>query len=619
MAQHPMFDSADMPVPTSDVSVSLHERALYDMWAFADLIGFRSEERKFYKLHDDMVEWVSAVNKLPEHVKPAYWQLQRIELVPRDHRKSTVCNVLYTMWRIYRNPEIRILVCCNVKELAMAFVSEIRRYFEDEVLAEQVWNVRPHIDGRLVPHFRRQADDYKPQYDEWNFDIDETESYSEEQPDNRKRKWTNYKLEVVRKSKAKEPTVLALSVGQRATGQHYDLVIMDDVVDFENSNTPQKAAKVSAWYDDISTNVLSKKANYVHVSPKFGEWVGAELVVIGTRYFSWDKYADIVEPPDGNFDTSAETVADVDMRSYVAAMETYAREVKSFSLLFRTVYNNFVDAGDGYICPEIFDADAESNVKSKLQDLATFYSQYCNTVLNALTAKLSPYRITLSTWYESIGYGYARFFDQRELDPVTRQPAAFDVFLYLVIDLAISQKARADTSCVMVGGFDARGVLHIVDGTNGRFTTDTLINEAWKLLDKWKITAMHYEGGVGMQDAFGQSFRRTFDANRVVTIVSLPVRRDITKHARIVTTLTPLLDNGRVCVSDVVHKRTSLQSEFVTFGKLTAKDDCLDTVEKIAAIAKNTRQQGGDRSNVVKFGVPNKKYGGYTRKRVRRY
>jgi hypothetical protein len=609
--EHPMLlSSAQLALPS--VQMSLAERALFDIWAFADLIGFRSEERKFYKLHYDMADWLANVNRQPETNKPSYSQLQRIILAPRDHRKSTVCSTLYVMWRIYRNPNIRILLCCNVKELAMAFISEIRRYFEDEDLVERVWDNRPHIAGSLVPTFRKSYEGYK--LDDWNFETDVTEDIVAEQPDNRKRKWTNYKLEVLRTSKAKEPTVLALSVGQRATGQHYDIVIMDDVVDLVNSSSPAKAEKVASWYDDIATNVLSKKPVWTQVSNLFNEWVGSELIVIGTRYFSWDLYSGIVEPPDYEYGASVESAADINMDSYVTAMETYSREVSAFDLFFRTVYVNNRDAADGYVCPEIFDADAETNVKAKLRDLATFYAQYCNIVLNSLTSKLAPYRITLSTQYQSLTHGYARFFENREVDERTRQPKAYDVALYAVADLAISQKARADYSCIMVGGFDERGVLHVVDGIDGRFTVDGFIDKCWTLLDKWHVNAIHYEGGVGYQDAFGEAFKRTFRDHRPVSVISSPVKRDIAKHARIRTTLPPLLDNGLLCVSDTVHRVTQVKSQFTLFGKLNAKDDCLDTIEKLATLAKPTRQLAGERSNVVNIASVNKRYGGFTRR-----
>lgn len=594
-------------------SLSLHERALYDIWAFADLIGFRSEARQFYPLHYEMAESAVSVNRTPKDTVPLYCDLRRICLVPRDHRKSTVVNTLYVMWRIYRNPEIRILVACNVKELAMAFISELRMYFEDEELAETVWNKRPHVEGRLVPLFRRSFDDYRIGDDEGLYDV--SENGGEELVDNRKRKWTNYKLLMLRKSKAKEPTVMALSVGQRVTGQHYDLVILDDVVDLYNSDSPEKAKKISTWFDDIAANVLSKKPVWTQVARKFGEWVGSELQLLGTRYFSWDLYSSLVEPPDYEHAQAMEDVSDIDMPTYIAAMETYAREVSGYSLFFRTVYVNNKDASDGYICPEIFDEGAEANIKRTLQDAATFYSQYCNVVVNSLTAKLAPYRVTMALNYTQLGYGYARFFEHRELDPVTRKPQPYDVLLYLVVDLAISQSKRADLSCALVGGFDERGVLHIIDGIDGRFTVNGFINECWKLLDKWSIKTIYYEGGVGYQDAFGEAFKRTFTPEKFCSVVSLPVRRDVSKQMRIRTTLPPLLDESRLAVSSNVQNSTHVREQFTLFGKLNAKDDVLDVIEKIASMAKPTRQTGGDRSNVVSFATANRRYGGYSRRR----
>ena len=97
---------------SSDLSV----RALTDMKAFAELIKFHGGWGSFGECHSELVDFVTtpqvntnAQQKLAFQGDEAEAHLRRLILMPRGHLKSTIGTILYTLWRIYRNPNIRIM------------------------------------------------------------------------------------------------------------------------------------------------------------------------------------------------------------------------------------------------------------------------------------------------------------------------------------------------------------------------------------------------------------------------------------------------------------------------------------------------------------------------------
>lgn len=609
MSEHPMLRTYSLP-PVSEVSLAV--RALHDIWAFCDLINYHGGSSTFYQLHRDMAEVQVRPNCLNRpDAEPSLESRRRIFLVPRDHRKSSVLSVLYVLWRIYRNPNIRILLACNVKELSMGFIGEVRTYLEDPELQQTVWNNRPHISGRLIPLLRSASSNYKVSLDgEWDYDFDEygTVVPSEEPLNNRKRVWTNYKLQVVRTSGVvyKEPTINAISVGMRVTGQHYDLLIADDIVDLVNSNTPDKAKSISKWADDLA-NVLSKKSRWEQFSANYGEWVGNERVVIGTRYYSWDYYGTIIDPPNYEFHEDGVQLGD-ELNRYVNACAEYARDIRKYTLFFRTLYCDNTSLANGYICPEIVSEEEDKLLQADIDDIDTYFAQYFNICVNTGTSSLPLYRSVPCNAYTSIGHGLVAYQEFREIDS-RGAPTVYNIQPMLMVDLAVSQRKTADNSAVAIGGYDTRGTFHLIDGFTGRVLPAKLYEKCWELLDKWALSSLNYEGGVGYQGAFGHSFRDTFVNHRPVTLFEHTPANDVAKHVLIVNTLQPLLSNGMFCVASNVVQYTSLQQELASFGKVTGKNDMLDVCQKLARMALKHRADPS-RGKVVNMMRFNSRYGG---------
>lgn len=521
-------------------------RALTDIWAFADLIDFRGGAQNFYQLHYDMAE-LNCANQTMAETKREY--RRRIFLIPREHRKSTVNTILYTLWRVYRNPNIRIIIGCNVKELALDMIREMRAYLEDDDLVNTVWNDRPHIAGPLIPKLTNASSNYKKH------------SYTESTDS--KVIWTAWALQVVRDLKDKQPTIQALSVGMKPTGKHCDLVVFDDIVDWNNSKSEVLAKKVQRWAHDIES-VVTKKPVWQNICDGFGEWVGNEILINGTRYYYWDFYSKYV----GN--------SEEEMKVRIAKTR--------YSAMVLDVYKNGKDNSDGYICPEIFDEEVERDLRET--DSITkreWYAQFRNKIIAEEDAsfKTDNIRLIFPSNYRSTHVpSLINFIDTTK--PTETGYEVFPIRLYMAVDLAVSQSSRADNRAITVGGWDELRRLHVVDGAADKWDADKFYEQIHRLADKWNLTFVYYEAGVGYQDSFDHSFRTWQQLHNKRTLVpqKMPVVRTVAKSRKIEMALQPLLASDSLCISSVLwnHTRLSFELENFDVSSISNEDNMLDTI-----------------------------------------
>lgn len=85
--------------------------------------------------------------------------------------------------------------------------------------------------------------------------------------------WTNTQLFVRRPVFSKDPTVQACGVHGNIVGARIDLLILDDVLDYENCRTPKARQDLWDWYHATLAGRLTK---------------GARVIVIGTAYHPED-------------------------------------------------------------------------------------------------------------------------------------------------------------------------------------------------------------------------------------------------------------------------------------------------------------------------------------------
>ena len=115
-------------------------------------------------------------------------------LAPWGHGKTEQI-VAQVMWRIARNPNIRIKMVCNDATSAAERVSEVKRYIENDKDMKRIFRVVPDEESG----------------------------------------WQKHQIFVRRKAKSKDATLQAYGILGTIIGSRADLLIADDPVDLKNA------------------------------------------------------------------------------------------------------------------------------------------------------------------------------------------------------------------------------------------------------------------------------------------------------------------------------------------------------------------------------------------------
>ena len=165
-----------------------------------------------------------------------------MDLAPRGHGKSTIGDVDFCITKVLRNPDIRIMIGSKTQTQASAFLKEIRTHFEQNVNLIRIFG------------------DWKKSRDNvWN----DTE-------------FTVNRRTVIKK----EATVSALGASGAVVSKHFDIIIGDDLVGFENARTEAQRKVLKEWF---------YSSLYPTLEPD------GEIHILGTRYSPMDLYEDLIK------------------------------------------------------------------------------------------------------------------------------------------------------------------------------------------------------------------------------------------------------------------------------------------------------------------------------------
>ena len=165
-----------------------------------------------------------------------------IDLAPRGHGKSTIGDVDFCITKVLRNPDIRIMIGSKTQTQASAFLKEIRTHFEQNVNLIRIFG------------------DWKKSRDNvWN-----------------DKEFTVNRRTVIKK----EATVSALGASGAVVSKHFDIIIGDDLVGFENARTEAQRKVLKEWF---------YSSLYPTLEPD------GEIHILGTRYSPMDLYEDLIK------------------------------------------------------------------------------------------------------------------------------------------------------------------------------------------------------------------------------------------------------------------------------------------------------------------------------------
>lgn len=117
---------------------------------------------------------------------------RKIIVLPRSFLKSTLGCIAFPIWLSLHNPDIRILIVCNIIDNAMNHLRQIKAIFETNDLFRSLY---PWI----IPNIRKVM-------------------------------WSDHSVEVKRTMGWGEGTFNAAGLGTNIVSTHYDVIVMDDIL-----------------------------------------------------------------------------------------------------------------------------------------------------------------------------------------------------------------------------------------------------------------------------------------------------------------------------------------------------------------------------------------------------
>lgn len=147
---------------------------------------------------------------------------------PRDHGKSEIFCIAYPLRRICEDPDVRILLVQKTATEAEKTLSVIKLELEKN----------QGLKNYYSSHWARTAGDH---------DISNATG-SIDRAGRKESAWQRRRIYVKRRRRGKDPTVEAVGVGGAITGGHFDIIILDDVEDDENTKTPERLQTLLDWF-----------------------------------------------------------------------------------------------------------------------------------------------------------------------------------------------------------------------------------------------------------------------------------------------------------------------------------------------------------------------------------
>lgn len=205
-----------------------------------------------WRLFRHQLQWYDVLEgREPRDVHPS----QTLELgrsthlivnTPPNHGKSTTITVMYTVWRILRDPSTRVIIISKSHKMAADFLYQIK-----DILTNETYQ-KLHIDFGPMNGFEESCPIWRT--DRFYFGPD------------------------LRKEAMKDPTVQAIGMGGHLYGTRADLIILDDCIEPDNAHEFEKQIN---W---LSRVVLTRPGK------------NGTVLVVGTRVAPQDLYGELRKP-----------------------------------------------------------------------------------------------------------------------------------------------------------------------------------------------------------------------------------------------------------------------------------------------------------------------------------
>ena len=322
---------------------------------------------------------------------------EEICLGPRNFAKTTVRAVIRTISKIIENPNIQLGICSDTGDQAVRFARETKMHLE-----------RNRILRAMYPYLA---------------------------PGN---PWTDSEFNVIGADKIKKnATVTAISYGKSIIGSDFDDIIIDDIVDLENSRTKYQREKLKDWLG-IALIPMLKRGGGLHWS--------------GTRYHHNDEYNRLLESGIKTNKNSHKAIID---DKTVLWPEMYPlkwllkKKERVGSIIFNAQWQNDTEL---MAIGKIFHREWFKYIRRNLNDPSEFIRD-------------DGARINIK-----------------------------DLAIYQTCDLAISKKETAHYFVILTFGIDNEGNIYILNIIRGRYDWPEQKRISRQNYLKWKELGLRWRG-----------------------------------------------------------------------------------------------------------------------------
>lgn len=399
-------------------------------------------------------------------------------LLPRGHLKSHWVAMWCTWW-ITKHPETTIGYCSATEQLAIAQLDFMKKVFE--------------------------SDKYRLLWpDMINADVGKRE------------RWQSTSIKVDHplriEHKIRDATIHAFGVTGNTTGLHFDVLVFDDVVVIDNSETEESRAKVAGAHSQLSASVLN---------------VGGVTKTVGTLYHPKDLYNTMMHTFVEDYSDDGEVV------DQKPVYEIFRGEAETNGIfLWPKTHRD-----DG----RYFGLDEKELAKIRAKYVANghlpqFYMQYYN---DPNSAEIAKYDRSIFQYYNQkflIKRSDNWYFKEKRLNT------------FAAIDFAYSLTSKADYTALVVVGIDADKYIYVLD--IDRFKTKNPQVYFQHVLDihtKWNLKRLRAEV-TAAQVVICQYLKDSIRENGLNLSVDehRPTRNDGVKEERISAVLDPLYHNKSI-------------------------------------------------------------------------